>query len=148
MGIERQEARAFQVTPSCSAGLSLRCRRVSVRGTADPLIRENFVTREVAPRLLVGEITPMTPPPDEITLTRSRASSDLAARDGGSPDPVPGIVYYLPYREAKNLIMGPFEQKYVRLLRAAHGANLSAASRASGLSRRHLRALYRKHGFR
>lgn len=58
------------------------------------------------------------------------------------------MVFFLPYREAKSRVVAPFEQKYVRLLRATHGANLSAASRASGLSRRHLRALYRKHGVR
>lgn len=90
----------------------------------------------------------MSSPPPEMTLTTPASPSDLDDRDSRPPPGVPGIIFYLPYREAKSRIVDPFEKTYVRLLRATHGANLSAASRASGLSRRHLRALYRKHGLR
>jgi hypothetical protein len=81
-----------------------------------------------------------------MTLTSPASSPDPVDRDSRPPPGVPSVVFYLPYREAKRRIVDPFEKTYVRLLRTAHGANLSAASRASGLSRRHLRALYRKHG--
>lgn len=90
----------------------------------------------------------MSPPPADITLTSPPTSSELDESEAGLAEGVPRIIYYLPYREAKNRVVAPFEQRYLRMLRATHGANLSAASRASGLSRRHLRALYRKHGLR
>lgn len=51
----------------------------------------------------------------------------------------------LPFKEAKRAVIEPFERFYVRRLLSEHRGNLSAASRASGLSRRHLRHLLRKH---
>jgi len=54
----------------------------------------------------------------------------------------------LPYAEAKQLLLHEFERRYVADLLARTGGNLSAASRASGVDRKHLRALAVKHGLR
>ena len=62
--------------------------------------------------------------------------------------PALGIRTDLPFKEAKRQLIAPFERRYIRMLYESHGANLSAASRASGVTRRHLRTLYRRYGFR
>ena len=51
-----------------------------------------------------------------------------------------------PFKDVKREIIDAFEKVYVRHLLDRHGGNLSAAERSSGLSRRHLRSLMRKHG--
>ena len=51
----------------------------------------------------------------------------------------------LPFRDAKRCLIGSFERTYVSELLQRHGGNLSAASRDASLSRKHLRALLRKH---
>lgn len=50
-----------------------------------------------------------------------------------------------PYKVAKRTLLDAFEESYVTTLMERHGNNLSAASRESGLSRRHLRTLLRKY---
>jgi hypothetical protein len=50
----------------------------------------------------------------------------------------------LPFKQAKNALVDQFERAYVVDLMQRHGGNLSAASRESGLSRRHLRDLLKK----
>jgi DNA-binding NtrC family response regulator len=50
-----------------------------------------------------------------------------------------------PYKVAKRTLLDAFEESYVATLMERHGNNLSAASRESGLSRRHLRTLLRKY---
>jgi DNA-binding NtrC family response regulator len=52
----------------------------------------------------------------------------------------------LPFKVAKRELVEPFERTYVVELLGRYGLNLSAASRASGLSRKHLRHLMRKYG--
>jgi len=52
----------------------------------------------------------------------------------------------VPFKEAKREIVEPFERAYLIELLEAHGMNLSACSRTSGLSRKHLRQLMRKYG--
>jgi hypothetical protein len=54
----------------------------------------------------------------------------------------------LPYKEAKQQLIEPFERAYVLGLYERFGDNLSASSRASGLSRKHIRNLFRKYGLR
>ena len=52
----------------------------------------------------------------------------------------------MPFKDVKREILDEFERRYLLNLLERHDCNLSAAERASGLSRRHLRALIRKHG--
>jgi len=52
----------------------------------------------------------------------------------------------LPYAEAKALVLHELERRYLADVLARTGDNLSAASRASGIDRKHLRTLARKHG--
>jgi DNA-binding NtrC family response regulator len=52
----------------------------------------------------------------------------------------------LPFAEAKEQLVRAFEQRYLREALARSGGNLSAAARAAGVDRKHLRALARKHG--
>ena len=52
----------------------------------------------------------------------------------------------LPYAEAKATILHAFERRYLADLLAKTGGNLSAASRVSGVDRKHLRTLAEKHG--
>jgi DNA-binding NtrC family response regulator len=51
----------------------------------------------------------------------------------------------LPYAEAKALVLHELERRYLADILARTGGNLSAASRASGIDRKHLRSLARKH---
>jgi len=52
----------------------------------------------------------------------------------------------LPYAEAKAAVLHELERRYLADVLAREGGNLSAASRSSGIDRKHLRALARKHG--
>ena len=51
----------------------------------------------------------------------------------------------LPFAEAKEAVLHGFERRYLRDLLARTGGNLSAAARESGVDRKHLRALARRH---
>ena len=51
-----------------------------------------------------------------------------------------------PFKEAKAEVVDAWEARYLRALVAEHAGNLSAASRAVGLTRYHLRELLKKHG--
>ncbi|MEZ4405120.1 MAG: sigma 54-interacting transcriptional regulator [Polyangiales bacterium] len=52
----------------------------------------------------------------------------------------------LPWAEAKAIAVEGFERRYLAALMARSGGSLSAASRASGVDRKHLRALLKRHG--
>jgi DNA-binding NtrC family response regulator len=52
----------------------------------------------------------------------------------------------LPFSEAKQLLVEAFERRYLRALRERSEDTLSAASRLSGIDRKQLRLLLRKHG--
>ncbi|HEY3806865.1 MAG TPA: sigma 54-interacting transcriptional regulator [Kofleriaceae bacterium] len=52
----------------------------------------------------------------------------------------------LPYAEAKAAVLHDLERRYLADVLARTGGNLSAASRESGIDRKHLRGLARKHG--
>jgi len=54
----------------------------------------------------------------------------------------------LPFKEAKARIVEGFEREYIQALVKRHKGNLSAASRAAEIDRKHLRELLRKHGLR
>ena len=63
----------------------------------------------------------------------ARAEDDLAVRTD------------LPWAEARQRVVEAFERRYLRALIERCEGNLSAASRESGLDRKHLRALVKKH---
>jgi DNA-binding NtrC family response regulator len=52
----------------------------------------------------------------------------------------------LPFADAKQAIVEVFEARYLRDLWARCQGNVSAVARESGLDRKHLRTLLRKHG--
>ena len=52
----------------------------------------------------------------------------------------------LPFKEAKERWNDQFERRYVAMLFAAHGNNVTRAAEQAGLSRRHFRELLYKHG--
>ncbi|HEY5945579.1 MAG TPA: helix-turn-helix domain-containing protein, partial [Kofleriaceae bacterium] len=52
----------------------------------------------------------------------------------------------LPYAEAKAVMLHELERRYIADVLAREHGNLSAASRTSGIDRKHLRTLARKHG--
>ena len=58
----------------------------------------------------------------------------------------PSIRSDLPYADAKAAVLHDFERCYLADLLARADGNLSAAARTSGLDRKHLRTLARKHG--
>ncbi|WP_428267969.1 sigma 54-interacting transcriptional regulator [Haliangium sp.] len=65
----------------------------------------------------------------------------------GDDDPLP-VRSDLGYVAAKEALVSAFERRYLRDVMARCEGNLSAAARASGLDRKRLRALLRKHGLR
>ncbi len=73
--------------------------------------------------------------------------AELAIRVEGvaAHDDALGIRADLPYAEAKAAVLHDFERRYLTDLLARTGNNLSAASRASGIDRKHLRTLARRH---
>ncbi len=52
----------------------------------------------------------------------------------------------LPWAEARQRVVEAFERTYLRALLSRCEGNLSAASRESGIDRKHLRALVKRHG--
>jgi DNA-binding NtrC family response regulator len=52
----------------------------------------------------------------------------------------------IPFAEAKQTLIEHFERHYLRDVLARTGGNLSEAARQSGVDRKHLRALARRHG--
>ena len=53
-----------------------------------------------------------------------------------------------PFHQVKDLLLREFERAYLARALRRSSMNVSLASRASGLSRKHLRALMSKHGLR
>jgi transcriptional regulator with GAF, ATPase, and Fis domain len=56
----------------------------------------------------------------------------------------PGIASPVPYKEAKERLLGAFERAYVAALLDRHEGNMSRAAAAAGLSRKHLYDLVRR----
>jgi len=78
----------------------------------------------------------------------ARRFAELAIRIDPSPLAGDGLAVRsdLPYAEAKAAVLHDLERRYVADVLARTGGNLSAASRESGIDRKQLRALARKHG--
>jgi DNA-binding NtrC family response regulator len=74
--------------------------------------------------------------------------TDLAIRVDATPLAGEGINVRsdLPYADAKAAVLHELERRYLADVLAREDGNLSAASRASGIDRKHLRTLARKHG--
>ncbi|HEY5927037.1 MAG TPA: sigma 54-interacting transcriptional regulator [Kofleriaceae bacterium] len=74
--------------------------------------------------------------------------ADLPIRIDGGPVAGEGLAVRtdLPYAEAKAVMLHELERRYLADVLAREGGNLSAASRTSGIDRKHLRTLARKHG--
>ena len=74
--------------------------------------------------------------------------ADLNVRLGAAAAPDAGLAVRsdLPYAEAKAAVLHDLERRYIADVLARTHGNLSAASRESGIDRKHLRALARKHG--
>jgi DNA-binding NtrC family response regulator len=74
--------------------------------------------------------------------------SDLVIRIDPSPLAGEGLAIRsdLPYAEAKAAVLHDLDRRYVADILARTGGNLSAASRESGIDRKQLRAMARKHG--
>ena len=69
----------------------------------------------------------------------------LRVRGSGAEDAL-AVRRDLPFHEAKQAVVDTFERRYLADLLAAHEGNLSAAARAAGLDRKHLRRLAVRHG--
>jgi two-component system, NtrC family, response regulator HydG len=69
----------------------------------------------------------------------------LSLQPHGSAPEVP-LRTDLPFVEAKQAVVDAFERHYLRDVLARAGGNLSEAARQSGVDRKHLRALARRHG--
>jgi DNA-binding NtrC family response regulator len=76
----------------------------------------------------------------DLAIRVEPALADAAAGDGLA------VRSDLPYAEAKALVVHALERRYLADVLARTGGNLSAAARASGIDRKHLRGLARKHG--
>jgi DNA-binding NtrC family response regulator len=63
----------------------------------------------------------------------------------GGDDPL-AVRTDLAYADAKQAVLTAFEARYLRDVLARCEGNISAASRESGIDRKHLRALLRRHG--
>jgi DNA-binding NtrC family response regulator len=74
--------------------------------------------------------------------------ADLPIRVDGGPLAGDGLAVRtdLPYAEAKAVMLHELERRYLADVLAREAGNLSAASRTSGIDRKHLRTLARKHG--
>ena len=74
--------------------------------------------------------------------------ADLTIRVDPARDPGDALTVRsdLPYAEAKALVLHELERRYLADVLARTAGNLSAAARVSGIDRKHLRTLARKHG--
>jgi DNA-binding NtrC family response regulator len=76
--------------------------------------------------------------------------SEGAAPAGGARPPVrlPEDLSSMTYRAVREQALRDVEREYVRALLDRHGGNVSAAARASGLSRTYVHRLIRRHALR
>jgi DNA-binding NtrC family response regulator len=77
---------------------------------------------------------------DDLRLAPRTAAGDETQQPGA------GIRTDLPYAEAKQAVLHEFERRYLRDVLARCEGNISATARATGLDRKHLRTLLRRHG--
>ena len=86
-------------------------------------------------------------------MLRSRLGTEPppvdATPSSDPPEPRLGLSVALnrPFHELKQYLLDELERAYLTRCLEEAAMNLSAASRASGLSRKHIRTLMSKHGF-
>ncbi|HEY4221945.1 MAG TPA: sigma-54 dependent transcriptional regulator [Myxococcota bacterium] len=92
-----------------------------------------------------GEVAPTDLPP---TVKPSpHAVVPVAAAPVAAPAPLDDDAReILPYMAAKKVAVSAFEKSYLTAVLQAHGGNLSAAARASGMDRTNFRRLAREYG--
>jgi DNA-binding NtrC family response regulator len=66
-------------------------------------------------------------------------------KTGEAHGQVPACVYQLPYRQAKEQVVGPFTSAYLRHCLANSKGNVSSAAKASGMERQAFQRLMRRH---
>ena len=66
-------------------------------------------------------------------------------KTGEAHGQVPACVYQLPYRQAKEQVIGPFTSSYLRHCLAGSKGNVSAAAKASDMERQAFQRLMRRH---
>jgi DNA-binding NtrC family response regulator len=87
-------------------------------------------------------------PVGDQALTDQNEPAPLAPAEPPSPESGGGIEVdtALPYNEAKSRINEAFERAYVEAVLAAHDGNVTQAATASGLPRKSLARIMRRHG--
>ena len=84
-------------------------------------------------------------PPHATSLSQLPLRLSPVMAGGESAAGLPEIDLRLPYKEAKEMAVSAFEQRYLKAALARNGANLSKTARDVGLTRHHLRKLLRQH---
>ncbi len=137
------------------------------RASDIPLLVEHFVRREG----VTGPVTDVIPADTMAELTRYRwpgnvrelrnyvqatlaMGEPVALRDERSPEHVADLgspfarLTVLPYGEARRILLGEFEEHYVKtLLEKTHG-NVARAAREAEMARSHLNEILRRHNLR
>lgn len=88
-----------------------------------------------------------------VSLPRARLGSsppEIIDPDDGTDVPALDLSVRLdrPFHELKEVLLAEFERAYLTRCLSESEMNVSRASRASGLSRKHLRTLMSKYGIR
>lgn len=94
---------------------------------------QNIINRAV----LLSDSRKITP--KELT------SFEDSGKSGEAHGQVPACVYQLPYRQAKEKVIGPFTSAYLRHCLAGSKGNVSAAAKASGMERQAFQRLMRRY---
>jgi DNA-binding NtrC family response regulator len=81
----------------------------------------------------------------KITPHELTSFEDNGATTNVQPGQVPACVYQLPYRQAKEEVVAPFTNAYLRHCLANSKGNVSAAAKASGMERQAFQRLMRRH---
>jgi DNA-binding NtrC family response regulator len=81
-----------------------------------------------------------------------RQQEESMIQDGPEQQPSEDLAVSIsldgPFHQVKDTLLREFERAYLARALRRSAMNVSLASRASGLSRKHLRALMSKHGLR
>lgn len=81
-----------------------------------------------------------------------RQQEESMIQDGPEQSPSEDLAVSIsldgPFHQVKDTLLREFERAYLARALRRSAMNVSLASRASGLSRKHLRALMSKHGLR
>ncbi|HEY8143622.1 MAG TPA: helix-turn-helix domain-containing protein [Kofleriaceae bacterium] len=81
-----------------------------------------------------------------------RQQEETMIQDGPEQQPIDDLAVSIsldgPFHQVKDTLLREFERAYLARALRRSAMNVSLASRASGLSRKHLRALMSKHGLR